>query len=98
MKSEEQHARPGQTVMAAPVYSPPLEPNRRRRGKNRRTLVGMMSVGALLNVARQKFATEEGELDIDEDGGFHFTCLIVAECRPFALLQSMAIRQLAMCH
>jgi len=67
VKSETNFTRPGQAVLAAPSYSPPMESRRRGGNKNRRTLVGMMSVGALLNTARTRFMTEDGELEIDED-------------------------------
>lgn len=46
---------------------------RKMNAARRKALTAMMGVGDTLTHARRKFATEEGELDIDEDEYGNFT-------------------------
>ncbi|VDM28283.1 unnamed protein product [Toxocara canis] len=57
-------------MMSSVAYSPPRRTCPRRTAPNdvkKHELAMMMGMGAVLNTARSKLATEEGELDIDED-------------------------------
>uniref|UniRef100_A0A1I7XQN7 RRM domain-containing protein n=1 Tax=Heterorhabditis bacteriophora TaxID=37862 RepID=A0A1I7XQN7_HETBA len=68
--SDELFRRPTLVQMKAADYKP--VPNRKRKyiGKNSaqsRAARVVMGVGAILSAARNKFATESGEIDIDED-------------------------------
>lgn len=58
------------------TIEPSTESKKRKRKMNaarRKALTAMMGVGDTLTHARRKFATEEGELDIDEDEYGNFT-------------------------
>lgn len=60
--------------MSAPRYTPPRFVSKQGMNEQRRhMLTSMMGVGAMLNCARSKLATEEGELEIDEDEYGNFT-------------------------
>ncbi|MFH4976323.1 hypothetical protein AB6A40_003032 [Gnathostoma spinigerum] len=60
--------RPTAVIMASAEYVPPKVKHRPAQGEGRKhDLATIMSVGSVLANARLKFATEEGELDIDED-------------------------------
>jgi len=67
-------------ISSTAEFSPPSSPivptvpieqtkskNRKMKGSRKRALTAMMGVGELLSHARKKFATEEGELDVEED-------------------------------
>lgn len=62
--------RPTAYIMSAAPYSPPrrVSPHRSEPNETKRqALRMMMGIGGVLNTARLKLATEEGELDVDED-------------------------------
>uniref|UniRef100_A0A915BI55 RRM domain-containing protein n=2 Tax=Parascaris univalens TaxID=6257 RepID=A0A915BI55_PARUN len=68
--------RPTAYIMSAAPYSPPrrVSPHRGEPNETKKqALRMMMGIGAVLTTARLKLATEEGELDVDEDEYGNYT-------------------------
>ncbi|KAH7729600.1 spliced leader protein [Aphelenchoides avenae] len=67
VQSEKSTQRETKFCAASARYSPPPQKRRSNKGGRKKALKGLMGVGEVLESARLKFATEEGELDVDED-------------------------------